>query len=128
MNKVYGELEPVRISDERFRYDRFQFLTTKTLNQFIGAIRQNRNLDQISQARLLMMTLNLNRGKDDKPFEDIGDFLPHPNEWREAMQSDKLGISKRTAKQILKFSSKLKTRHRILLLGIQDEIERKSSS
>jgi len=51
------------------------------IKQALSAYRRQVNTAHLSQARLSMMTANINRGEKTPAFEDVADFLPYPSQW-----------------------------------------------
>lgn len=47
------------------------------------------------------MFANVNRGKDQRPYSDVGVFLPHPGQWRLQTNERSLNIDRTTAIEFL---------------------------
>lgn len=61
----------------------------------------------MSQARLAMMTANINRGENTPPFEDIAVFLPFPAQYIIDNTDILVSVPKKVAKEFLDSVSKL---------------------
>lgn len=64
-------------------------------------IQQQRNLDQLTQARQSQMFANCKRDPTTPAFDDISIFLPHPAQWLLQTEERKLDISRETAIEFL---------------------------
>lgn len=67
--------------DTRFNHLYFQVQPIWVIKQALANYRSQVNTSHISQARLLMMTANINRSDKVPPFEDISEFLPYPSQF-----------------------------------------------
>jgi hypothetical protein len=76
------------------------------IRNFKKHLRQKRNLDSLSTARLSQIYVNAHKKEESQPVELV-QFLPHPEVWIALNQVRKLKISRRTAIAILSTLDKL---------------------
>lgn len=100
-DNLYWLVNELAVSDERFTHRLFGIQPLWTLRRAATAVHQRHNMEQLSQARNMMMFANCNRAADSSPHTDIADFLPHPDVWRRATKTKKLNISRATAIEVI---------------------------
>lgn len=71
------------------------------VRQAIRSAQQQRNLEQLSFARLHMDYAAVHRAKNAPPMNDIAEFLPHSATWRLLASNTNLPINKAAAIEFL---------------------------
>lgn len=71
----------------------------------MSSIEQNRNLNQLTQARQLQAFYNANTDEN-TTFDDVSVFLPHPDQWLLHTEDRKVNISRQAAIEFLQTYTK----------------------
>jgi len=74
------------------------------IRQIANQILQKRNLDHLTQARIIQVYLKSNldpKKSSGNEYDDLSAFLPHPVQWQQQNSERVLNISRQTALEFL---------------------------
>jgi len=119
---MYWDLQGI---EERFNYRNFAYLPQYLVHQALKARNSQMNLDQMTQARLILLQIQMNTPSDKQSqLPSLVDFLPFPQTYIQETQDLKIKLTRKTAIKILKDYPDLPPSMKFALEPILDSIEK----